>query len=165
MSFEWFKKNKKNKEDTMTQDEKDIAKAKRDIDEKGSDSQTEKDRIDESVGEQERRDGDENSQSAKDRVDESEGAKKADEKREEERREEKPEWAKELSEGLTRVIELLEKSAKSDAVAEDADEEAAKNMEEAFGGKSGTFATEPSTEKEGKKLTGADVAKIINKIM
>ena len=65
----------------MTKDEEQIAKAKDDISEKGKDSQTEKDRIDESVGEQERKDGNENSQSAKDRVNESEGAKKADEER------------------------------------------------------------------------------------
>lgn len=67
----------------MTKDEEQIAKAKEDISEKGKDSQTEKDRIDESVGEQERKDGNENSQSAKDRVDESDGAKKADEKKDE----------------------------------------------------------------------------------
>ena len=68
------------KEETyMTKDEKQIAEAKKDIEEKGKDTQTEKDRIDESVGEQEKLDGNENSQNAKDRVDESEGAKKADE--------------------------------------------------------------------------------------
>lgn len=71
----------------MTQDEKEIAKAKEDIAEKGADSQTEKDRVDESVAAQERAKGEENSQSAKDRVDESEGAKKADEKRAEEKNE------------------------------------------------------------------------------
>lgn len=71
----------------MTQDEKEIAKAKEDIAEKGADSQTEKDRVDESVAAQERAKGDEDSQSAKDRVDESEGAKKADEKRAEEKNE------------------------------------------------------------------------------
>ena len=63
----------------MTEDEKQEAEAKKDIAEKGEDSQSEKDRIDESVGEQEHLDGNEDSQSAKDRVDESEGAKKADE--------------------------------------------------------------------------------------
>lgn len=71
----------------MTQDEKEIAKAKEDIAEKGADSQTEKDRVDESVAAQERAKGEEDSQSAKDRVDESEGAKKADEKRAEEKKE------------------------------------------------------------------------------
>lgn len=71
----------------MTQDEKEIAKAKEDIAEKGADSQTEKDRVDESVAAQERAKGEEDSQNAKDRVDESEGAKKADEKRAEEEKE------------------------------------------------------------------------------
>lgn len=69
----------------MTEDEKEIKKAKEDIAEKGADSQTEKDRVDESVGEQERRSGNENSQNAKDRVDESEGTEKAAEKRAEEK--------------------------------------------------------------------------------
>lgn len=76
-----FRKNKKEDSAEMTEDEKDIAKAKEDVAEKGADSQTEEDRIDESVAAQERADGDEDSQSAKARVDESEGAKKADEER------------------------------------------------------------------------------------
>lgn len=50
-----------------------IEEAKEDIAEKGPDSQTEKDRIDESVGEQEKQDGNKDSQSATDRVDEYEG--------------------------------------------------------------------------------------------
>ena len=77
--FDIFRKNKKEDSAEMTENEKQIAKAKEGITEKGPDSQTEKDRIDESVGEQEKQDGNENSQSAKDRVDESEGAEKADE--------------------------------------------------------------------------------------
>ena len=81
--FSFFKKNKKEDSEPMTKDEEQIAKAKEDISEKGPDSQTEKDRIDESVGEQEREDGNKDSQTAKDRVDESEGAKKADEKKDE----------------------------------------------------------------------------------
>lgn len=55
--------------------EEQIDKAEEDIAEKGADSQTEKDRIDESVGEQEKQEGDEDSQDAKDRVDESLGEK------------------------------------------------------------------------------------------
>ena len=65
----------------MTDDEKKIAKAKEDIAEKGADSQTEKDRVDESDSAQERADGNKDTQSAKDRVGESEGAKKANEQR------------------------------------------------------------------------------------
>lgn len=62
--------------------EEQIDKAKADIAEKGPDSQTEKDRIDESVGEQEHEDGNEDNQTAKDRVDESEGMQEAEEKHE-----------------------------------------------------------------------------------
>lgn len=67
------------------EDEKDpstseeIEKAEEDIAEKGADSQTEKDRIDESVAAQEEEHGQEDSQDAKDRVDEAEGEEKADE--------------------------------------------------------------------------------------
>ena len=51
----------------------DVAEAKEEIAEKGKDSQSEKDRIDESVGEKLEEEGDEDEQTAKDRVDESEG--------------------------------------------------------------------------------------------
>lgn len=61
--------------------EEQIDKAEEDIAEKGADSQTEKDRIDESVGEQEKQEGDEDSQDAKDRVDESLGEKEYVEKK------------------------------------------------------------------------------------
>ena len=54
-----------------------VEEAKQDVEDKGEDSQSEKDRIDESVGEQEHLDDDEDSQDAKDRVDESEGEEKA----------------------------------------------------------------------------------------
>ena len=76
---------KEEMEDDSTEDkgkpdtEEEIAKAKEDIAEKGEDSQTEKDRIDESVAAQEEADGEEDSQNAKDRVDEAEGEEKADE--------------------------------------------------------------------------------------
>lgn len=56
--------------------ERQIEEAKENIAEKGADSQTEKDRIDESVGEQEKLDGNEDKQDAKERVDESLGEKK-----------------------------------------------------------------------------------------
>ena len=50
-----------------------IEKAEENIAKKGADSQTVKDRIDESVGKQEEDEGDKDSQSAKDRVDEAMG--------------------------------------------------------------------------------------------
>ncbi len=53
-----------------------VGEAKEDVEDKGDDSQSDKDRIDESVGEQEHLDGDEDSQDAKDRVDESKGEEK-----------------------------------------------------------------------------------------
>ncbi len=88
----------------MTQDEKDIEKAKRDIEKKGADSQTEKDRIDESVAEQLKEQHDEDSQTAKDRVDESEGLKKADERHDGSNYEN---HFSNLSTKLDKVIELL----------------------------------------------------------
>lgn len=88
--FDFLKRKKKEAEETMaTTDEKEVKKAEEDIAEKGEDSQTEKDRIDESVAAQEKETGNEDSQTAKDRVDESEGAEKADEKKVEEKTEEK----------------------------------------------------------------------------
>lgn len=50
-----------------------VEKAEEDIAEKGEDSQTAEDRVDESMAMQEKADGDEDSQDANDRVDESEG--------------------------------------------------------------------------------------------
>lgn len=108
----WFKKKRK-EESAMTEDEKQEAKAKENIAEKGADSQTEKGRVDESVGEQEHLDGNKDSQSAKDRVNESEGAKKADEAREE-RGEENHD---ELSEKIVARINSAVEEAVSKAVA------------------------------------------------
>lgn len=68
-----------------------IEEAKENIEEKGEDTQTEKDRVDESVGEQMKDEGKEDEQSAKDRVDESEGEEKAEEEKEEKTEEQPPE--------------------------------------------------------------------------
>lgn len=57
----------------------DVAKAEEDIADKGEDSQSEQDRVDESVGEQEELDDDKDTQTAADRVDEAEGEDKATE--------------------------------------------------------------------------------------
>lgn len=63
-----------------------VKKAYADLSEEDKKSfhQSIKDRVDESVGEQEHLEGDRDSQSAKDRVDEAAGAEKADEERQEE---------------------------------------------------------------------------------
>jgi len=76
-------KNRRKEEKEMPEIKKDIEEAKENIENKGPDSQSETDRVDESVAEKIKDDGDEDSQDAKDRVDESEG--------EEKTKEEKPE--------------------------------------------------------------------------
>ena len=149
----------------MTEDEKQIEKAKRDIAEDGEDSQTEKDRIDESVGEQERRDGDENSQSAKDRVDESEGAEKADEERAEEKKEEREDDFKlRVLSVLERFEKYLDSVEKRSEAAADADSEAVKRMEETYGIGNGVFQGEGKGLPK-KQLTTEEIAKKIAKIM
>lgn len=109
------------KPDTMEQ----VEEAEENIEEKGEDSQTEKDRIDESVGEQEKLEGDEDSQDAKDRVDEAEGEEKALESEDAETTEEEVEENEDAEEEIkednreevisaleARVSELEEKLAK-----------------------------------------------------
>ena len=71
----------------MPEIKNDIEKAKDDIEKKGSDTQTEKDRVDESVAEQIKEDKDEDTQDAKDRVDESEGEEKAEKDKDNEQNE------------------------------------------------------------------------------
>lgn len=163
------KKNKEEVEEKMTQDEKEIKKAEKDVAEKGKDSQTEKDRVDESVGEQEKRSGNENSQDAKARVDESEGTKKADEERAEEKKEDRkdedkaPAWAASLVSSMEKIVGMLEKLNSSTDSTQTADSAAAERMEEAFGQRGGVFRGD--TPAEEKKMTPEDVAKAIRKIM
>ncbi len=151
----------------MTEDEKQIEKAKQDVAEKGADSQTEKDRIDESVGEQEERSGDEDSQDAKDRVDESEGAEKADEERAEEResKEAKLDAAlQRMSSVFDRMEKFLDGVEKQAEAAADADSEAAKRMDETYGIGNGVFQGEDKSVPE-RQLTKEEIAKKIHKIM
>lgn len=163
--FDFLKKHKKEEQTTMaTVDEKEIAQAKRDIAEKGADSQTEKDRIDESVGEQERRSGNENSQDAKDRVDESEGAKKADEEREEKRerdhREEHAERMARIEEKLDALTAALNKLTSAEK-AETKVEEAAK---EVYGLGNGVFA-DADGDKRTKQMSKDEIRAVVNKLM
>lgn len=142
------------KEETdMTQDEKQIEKAKEDIAEKGADSQTEKDRIDESVAAQEKADGDEDSQDAKDRVDESEGAEKADEERHEISQDVR---LKRIENAVLKLVEMLTPKAEGNAA-----EEAAKEI---YGLGNGVFSG-PKETKEEKAMSKEDIARTINKIM
>lgn len=105
--------------------EEEIAKAKEDIAEKGADSQTEKDRIDESVAAQEEADGEEDSQDAKDRVDEAEGEEKADE-------------AKSVMERIEAIEARLNALEGNDE--ENEDKEAMDKAKAVYGVNGGTFA-------------------------
>lgn len=108
--------------DEMTKDEKQIAEAEKDIEEKGKDTQTEKDRIDESVGEQEKLDGNEDSQDAKDRVDESEAMEKLDKQKAEDDKNHRDYNARfnKLEEMLAKLIDtLMPKKAGENATIEE----------------------------------------------
>lgn len=102
-----------------------IEKAEEDIAEKGADSQTEKDRIDESVAAQEEADGEEDSQDAKDRVDEAEGEEKADE-------------AKSVMERIEAIEARLNALEGNDE--ENEDKEAMDKAKAVYGVDGGTFA-------------------------
>lgn len=157
--FDFLKKHKKEEQPMASVDEKEIEKAKRDIAEKGADSQTEKDRIDESVGEQERRSGNENSQDAKDRVDESEGAKRADEKRERDHREDHAERMARIEEKLDALTAALNKLTSAEK-AETKVEEVAK---EVYGLGNGVFA-DADGDKRTKQMSKDEVVAVINKL-
>ncbi len=149
----------------MTEDEKEIKKAKEEIAEKGADSQTEKDRVDESVGEQEKHSGNENSQDAKDRVDESEGAEKSDEKRAEEKKEDaRLSFEERVISFMEKLEKRFEESEKCVAHAADEDAEAAKRMEETYGIGNGVFQGSEKSAPE-RKLTKEEIASKIAKIM
>lgn len=136
MKFNWFrKKEKQHKEEqpVMTTLEQ-IKKAYADLsaEDKKSFHQSIKDRVDESVGEQEHLDGDRDSQTAKDRIDEAEGAEKADEERKEDVHEERQDERtdrhadrlgaveKQLADLTAVVAELAKKPKEADK--DDADE-------------------------------------------
>ncbi len=133
-----------------------IEEAERDIEEKGEDSQSEKDRIDESVGEQEKLDNDEDSQDAKDRVDEAEG----EENYLEEKREEKHE--ENQDERFAKIEALLLKIAK--AVSADGNGDVEEAAKEIYGLGNGVF-TDSKGSASTKNMTSSDVAKTINKLM
>lgn len=135
----------------MTQDEKEIAKAKEDIAEKGADSQTEKDRVDESVAAQERAKGEEDSQSAKDRVDESEGAKKADKKRAEEKNE-----GAGLDAKIDALIERMDKLMSVFEKHEEAKDEKMARAAEKYG-----LAPSGAGETQKKSYTDEDVKRLL----
>ena len=173
MNFLKIFKRKSQKEDKpMTEDEKEIKKAEDDVAKKGKDSQSEKDRVDESVGEQERESGNENSQNAKDRVDESEGTKKADEERKEKKDEKDEKESKEdkLMEVFTRfeskldtLIQKLDNMSVKEEVEDKTEEIVEEKAKEVYGLGNGVFQGK-TEDAPAQKMTTADVAKILTKI-
>lgn len=116
--------------------EKQIDKAEEDIAEKGTDSQTEKDRIDESVGEQEKQDGNEDSQDAKDRVDESLGESEAERVEAEDN--------EEVNSALGARISALEEQLAD--MSERLEQMLSKYEDKDFGAKPGSRSEKPATE-------------------
>ena len=164
--FDIFKKKSKKEEKAMTQDEKELEKAKEDIAKKGADSQTERDREDESVAAQERESGTEDSQSAKDRIDESEGAKKADEKREEKGDSVEDKLGAVFSRfesKLDQLIAKLDTMNAKETVEEKAEEVVEEKADEVYGLGNGVFQGEVAEEKV-EKMSPAEVAKIVRSL-
>jgi hypothetical protein len=85
-----------------------IDKAEEDIAKEGEDTQTEKDRIDESVGEQEELDGDKDSQDAKDRVDEAIGEDNAIEEKDSEENAEEEIKKDNREEAMSAIVARME---------------------------------------------------------
>lgn len=167
--LEFFKKlinQSKNKEkevdrEMATQDEKELKKAREDIDEKGKDSQTERDREDESVAAQERDKGEEDSQTAKDRIDESRGAKRADEDME--RRDEKREIRDEDRERQIRIEEKLDRFLSYLEKREDkGDERAMEKARETYGVGNRPFGDSEREEKS--EVSTKDIVDIMRRI-
>lgn len=130
-----------------TEDEEQVAEAEEHIEEKGEEDgtkdQTAQDVEDESVGEQEKLDGNEDSQAAKDRIDESEGTQAYDEAKEDERTEEN---RSEVLEGLTSRVSAIEEALKElNSLKEQMKDYAAKNAER-FGYKGTPFGAQKSMD-------------------
>ena len=148
-----------------------VEKAKEDIAEKGKDSQTEKDRIDESVGEQEKQDGNEDSQSAKDRVDEYEGEEKALKEEDKEDGEKHDEAAEEdrfaklesdVAE-MRKVVDMLVEKLSGQFGWNDEDAEKAEKAKKVYGLGEGVVADKGGDAKKG--ITAKDINAVLGKIM
>lgn len=130
-----------------TKDEEQVANAEDHIEEKGEEDgtkdQTAQDVEDESVGEQEKLDGNEDSQTAEERIEESEGTQAYDEAKEDERTEEN---RSEVLEGLASRVSAIEEALKElTELKEQMKDYAAKNAER-FGYKGTPFGAKKSME-------------------
>ena len=141
-----------------TEDEKQIAEAEEYMDKKGEEDgtkdQTAQDIEDESVGEQEKLDGDKDSQTAKDRIDESKGTEEYDEDKS------AKDNSAEMLEKLTERVGSLEEAMKElSALKDKMNEYAAKNAER-FGYKGGI----PGAKKSWDDMTADEMKnEILNK--
>ena len=138
-----------------------IEKAKEDIAEKGKDSQTEKDRIYESVAMQEKADGNEDSQSAKDRVDESEGEEKYLERKDGEKHDEAAEedrFAK-----LEAKVDMLFDKLSGQFGWNDEDAEKAEKAKKVYGLGEGVVADKGEDAK--KAVTAKEIGAVLGKFM
>ena len=130
-----------------TEDEEQVAEAEEHIEERGEEDgtkdQTAQDVEDESVGEQEKLDGNEDSQTAEERIEESEGTQAYDEAKEDERTEEN---RSEILEQLTTRVSAMEEALKElNELKEQMKDYAAKNAER-FGYKGTPFGTQKSMD-------------------
>ncbi len=130
-----------------TKDEEQVAEAEEHIEERGEEDgtkdQTAQDVEDESVGEQEKLDGNEDSQTAEERIEESEGTQAYDEAKEDERTEEN---RSEILEQLTTRVSAMEEALKElNELKEQMKDYAAKNAER-FGYKGTPFGAKKSMD-------------------
>lgn len=147
-----------------TVDEKEIEKAEEDIEESGANEQTERDRIDESVGEQERDDDEEDSQTAKDRVDESIGTEEADEERAEEEHEEKEENHLEgIGAKLDNLLEMVTALVTSLTKEKGTDEVALEEAKKRYGVNSGV-AEQGDTDNSSGEISPKEALEVLKRI-
>lgn len=147
-----------------TVDEKEIEKAEEDIEESGANEQTERDRVDESVGEQERDDDEEDSQTAKDRVDESIGTEEADEERAEEEHEEKEENHLEgIGAKLDNLLEMVTALVTSLTKEKGTDEVALEEAKKRYGVNSGV-AEQGDTDNNSGEVSPKEALEIMKRI-
>lgn len=147
-----------------TVDEKEIEKAEEDIEESGANEQTERDRIDESVGEQERDDDEEDSQTAKDRVAESIGTEEADEERAEEEHEEKEENHLEgIGAKLDNLLEMVTALVTSLTKEKGTDEVALEEAKKRYGVNSGV-AEQGDTDNNSGEISPKEALEVLKRI-
>ena len=139
----------------------DIAEAKDNIAEKGEDSQSDKDREDESVGEQLEEDGDKDSQTTEDRIDESEGEEKAEEKKTDNVQDDRIGTLEERINGLTEKIDQLFARLMGEEVEDGEDEAAFQAAAKRYGANAGVFNNDDTKQ---EKMTAKEAAEVFKNL-